>query len=78
MRVNAVSINLKKDEIVIKLKEDAKQEEIENIIIDDEKKDEKKTLTKIHRPRRHHKRKNNIRRMDHSQTVQRHTRKNKL
>ena len=28
MRVNAVSINLKKDEIVIKLKEDAKQEEI--------------------------------------------------
>lgn len=28
MRVSAVSINLKKDEIVIKLKEDAKQEEI--------------------------------------------------
>jgi cell division protein ZapA (FtsZ GTPase activity inhibitor) len=33
---------------------------------------------KIHRTRRHHKRKNNIRRMDHSQTVQRYTRKNKL
>lgn len=38
----------------------------------------KETEAKIHRPRRHHKRKNNIRRMDHSQTVQRHTRKNKL
>lgn len=35
----------------------------------------KETEAKIHRPRRHHKRKNNIRRMDHSQTVQRHTRK---
>ena len=38
----------------------------------------KKQLQEKHRPRRHHKRKNNIRRMDHSQTVQRHTRKNKL
>ena len=31
MRVSAVSINLKKDEIVIKLKEDAKQEETTRI-----------------------------------------------